>query len=48
MINKCKVDILYLLGDSLTNNVAFIPRDSRKLAVRLLAVVNEEQEHEWT
>ncbi|CAD6502572.1 BgTH12-05163, partial [Blumeria graminis f. sp. triticale] len=48
MMKKCKVDILYLLRDSLTKNGVFVPRDSRKLAVRLLEVINEEQEHEWT
>lgn len=48
MMNRCKVDILYLLRDSLTKNGVFVPRDNRRLAIRLLEVINEEQEHEWT
>ncbi|RKF56206.1 putative powdery mildew-specific protein [Golovinomyces cichoracearum] len=48
MMNRCKVDILYFLRDSLTKNGVFVPRDNRRLAIRLLEVINEEQEHEWT
>ncbi|TQS39435.1 hypothetical protein Golomagni_00037 [Golovinomyces magnicellulatus] len=36
MIDKCKVDILYLLIDSLVKNGVYVPRDNRRLAIRLL------------
>ncbi|TQS35028.1 hypothetical protein Golomagni_04565 [Golovinomyces magnicellulatus] len=29
-------------------NGVFVQRDNRRLAFRLLEVINEEQEHEWT
>ncbi|RKF75725.1 putative powdery mildew-specific protein, partial [Golovinomyces cichoracearum] len=48
MMDKSKVDILYLLRDSLAKNGVYVPRDNRRLAIRLLEVVNEEEEHEWT
>ncbi|TQS36789.1 hypothetical protein Golomagni_02752 [Golovinomyces magnicellulatus] len=48
MMDKCKVDILYLLRDSLIKNGVYVPRDNRRLAIRLLEVFNEEEEHEWT
>lgn len=34
MMDKCKVDILYLLRDSLTKNGVYVARDNRRLAIR--------------
>ncbi|RKF84078.1 putative powdery mildew-specific protein [Golovinomyces cichoracearum] len=48
MMDKCKADMLYLLRDFLVKNGVFIPRDNRRLAIRLIDVVNEIEDHEWT
>ncbi|KAI0994048.1 hypothetical protein K3495_g14135, partial [Podosphaera aphanis] len=48
MMKKCNPDVIKLLRNFLVMNGVYIARDSRKNVIKLIDILEEKEDHEWT
>ncbi|KAI0991906.1 hypothetical protein K3495_g16281, partial [Podosphaera aphanis] len=48
MMKKCNPDVIKLLRNFLVMNGVYISRDSRKNVIKLIDILEEKEDHEWT